>query len=147
MDHPVVGGLGGTFGGNPLACRAALAVLDKIERESLCSRAQQIGGIVSGRFREFHERFQIVGDVRGVGAMCALELVQDRETKQPAKEATERFTQRALQKGLLTITAGTFGNVIRALMPLVITNDELNEGLKIMAEALSEISQESPSVP
>jgi 4-aminobutyrate aminotransferase/(S)-3-amino-2-methylpropionate transaminase len=136
----VVGGLGGTFGGNPLACRAALAVLDKIEREGLCSRAQQIGRIVSERFREFHERFQIVGDVRGVGAMCALELVQDRETKQPAKEATERFTQRALQKGLLTITAGTFGNVVRTLMPLTIADNELDEGLKIMEAALSELS-------
>ena len=140
MDGPMVGGLGGTFGGNPLACRAALAVLDKIERESLCARAREIGHKVIGRFRDFERRFPIIGDVRGLGAMCALELVKDRNKKEPAKEATEYFTQRALQKGLITITAGTFGNVIRTLMPLVITDAELDEGLKIMEATLCEIS-------
>jgi len=140
MDQPVVGGLGGTFGGNPLACRAALAVIDKIERENLCSRANEIGNRVIERFRDFQQRFPIVGDVRGLGAMCALELVKDRETKEPAKEAAEQFTQRALQRGLITITAGTFGNVIRTLMPLVITDDELDEGLNIMEGVLTEMS-------
>jgi 4-aminobutyrate aminotransferase/(S)-3-amino-2-methylpropionate transaminase len=140
MDSPVVGGLGGTFGGNPLACRAALAVLDKIEREDLCSRAKEIGRTVIDRFREFERRFLIIGDVRGLGAMCALELVKDRDTKEPAREATEQFTERALRKGLITITAGTLGNVIRTLMPLVITDAELDEGLQIMEQTLSEIS-------
>jgi 4-aminobutyrate aminotransferase/(S)-3-amino-2-methylpropionate transaminase len=139
MDQPMVGGLGGTFGGNPLACRAALAVLDQIESEGLCERAREIGQTVVSRFREFQNRFPIIGDVRGLGAMCALELVKNRETKEPAKESTERFTQLALQRGLITITAGTFGNVIRTLMPLVITNEELDHGLKIMEGALSEI--------
>ena len=140
MDGPIEGGLGGTFGGNPLACRAALAVLDKIERQNLCSRAREIGHKVMGRFRDFQRRFPIIGDVRGLGAMCALELVKDRNDKEPAKEATEQFTQRALQKGLFTITAGTFGNVVRTLMPLVIADAELDEGLKIMEATLSEIS-------
>jgi 4-aminobutyrate aminotransferase/(S)-3-amino-2-methylpropionate transaminase len=139
MDHPMIGGLGGTFGGNPLACRAALAVLERIERESLCRRAKEIGQKVIARFREFQNRFPIIGDVRGLGAMCALELVKNRETIEPAKEATEKFTQLALQNGLITITAGTFGNVIRTLMPLVITDVELDEGLKIMERTLGKI--------
>jgi 4-aminobutyrate aminotransferase / (S)-3-amino-2-methylpropionate transaminase / 5-aminovalerate transaminase len=140
MDSPVSGGLGGTFGGNPLACRAALAVLDKIERENMCALAKQIGERVMARFREFQQHFSIIGDVRGMGAMCALELVKDRATREPAKEATDRFTQLALQRGLITITAGTFGNVIRTLMPLVISEAELNEGLTVMEQVLREVS-------
>jgi 4-aminobutyrate aminotransferase/(S)-3-amino-2-methylpropionate transaminase len=143
MDSPVAGGLGGTFGGNPVACRAALAVLGKIESDNLCERAKEIGQTVCARFREFQKRFPIVGDVRGLGAMCALELVRNRETREPAKEATERFTQLALQRGLITIAAGTFGNVIRTLMPLVISESELDEGLNIMEATLSETSAES----
>jgi 4-aminobutyrate aminotransferase/(S)-3-amino-2-methylpropionate transaminase len=140
MDGPMVGGLGGTFGGNPLACRAALAVLDKIEREDLCARAKEIGQKVIECFLDLERRFPIIGDVRGIGAMCALELVTDRKERAPAKEATEHFTKRALQKGLLTITAGTFGNVIRTLMPLIIADAELDEGLKIMEQTLKEIA-------
>jgi 4-aminobutyrate aminotransferase/(S)-3-amino-2-methylpropionate transaminase len=139
MDHPSVGALGGTFGGNPLACRAALAVLDLIERENLCARAAEIGRKVLERFRLFQQKFQIVGDARGLGAMCALELVKSRETKEPAKEETERFTQLALRRGLITITAGTFGNVIRTLMPLVITDEELEFGLDVIEQTLEEI--------
>lgn len=139
MDQPMVGGLGGTFGGNPAACRAALAVLDLIERDNLCQRAKQIGEIVMTRFRAFQQQYPLIGDVRGLGAMCALELVKNRETKEPAKEAAEQFTQRALQHGLITITAGTFGNVIRTLMPLVITDEELEMGLNIVEQTLSEL--------
>jgi 4-aminobutyrate aminotransferase/(S)-3-amino-2-methylpropionate transaminase len=139
MDHPMVGGLGGTFGGNPLACRAALAVLDLIERENLCARAAEVGRKVLERFRLFQTKYEIVGDARGLGAMCALELVEDRRTKKPAKEATERFTRLALERGLITITAGTFGNVIRTLMPLVITDDELEFGLDVIEQTLEEI--------
>ena len=141
MDSPVVGGLGGTFGGNPLACRAALAVLDKIKHDNLCSRATAIGRKVIERFHKFERRFAIIGDVRGVGAMCALELVKDHATKEPAKEATEQFTEQALQRGLITITAGTFGNVIRTLMPLVISDAELEEGLQIMEQTFAEMAQ------
>lgn len=142
MDHPSVGGLGGTFGGNPLACRAALAVLDLIERENLCQQAVEKGRKVLERFRLFQQKYQIIGDARGVGAMCALELVRDRRTKEPAKEATELFTRLALQRGLLTITAGTFGNVIRTLMPLVISDEELEYGLDVIEETLEEIEVE-----
>jgi 4-aminobutyrate aminotransferase/(S)-3-amino-2-methylpropionate transaminase len=142
MDHPMAGGLGGTFGGNPLACRAALAVLDLIERENLCARAAETGRKVLERFRLFQQKYEIVGDARGLGAMCALELVKNRETKEPAKEATEQFTQRALQRGLITITAGTFGNVIRTLMPLVITDEELEFGLGVVDETLKEVASD-----
>lgn len=143
MDHPMVGGLGGTFGGNPLACRAALAVLDLIERENLRARAVEIGEKVLDRFRGFQQKYQIIGDVRGLGAMCAIELVKSRETKEPAKEATDGFTGHALQRGLITITAGTFGNVIRTLMPLVITDDELEFGLNVIEKTLEEIEVRS----
>ena len=139
MDHPMVGGLGGTFGGNPLACRTALAVLDLIERENLRERAVEIGEKVLKRFRGFQQKYQIIGDVRGMGAMCALELVKSRETKEPAKEATESFTASALRRGLIIITAGTFGNVIRTLMPLVITDEELEFGLNVIELTLAEI--------
>jgi 4-aminobutyrate aminotransferase / (S)-3-amino-2-methylpropionate transaminase / 5-aminovalerate transaminase len=139
MDHPSVGALGGTFGGNPLACRAALAVLDLIERDNLCARAAEIGRKVLERFRLLQQKYKIVGDARGLGAMCALELVKSRETKEPAKEETERFTRLALQRGLITITAGTFGNVIRTLMPLVITDEELEFGLDVIEQTLKEV--------
>jgi len=142
MDHPSVGGLGGTFGGNPLACRAALAVLDLIERDNLCARADETGRRVLERFRLLQQKYEIVGDARGLGAMCALELVEDRRTKKPAKEATERFTQLALRRGLITITAGTFGNVIRTLMPLVIADDELEFGLDVIEQTLEEVEAE-----
>ncbi|HEY7543534.1 MAG TPA: 4-aminobutyrate--2-oxoglutarate transaminase [Blastocatellia bacterium] len=142
MDHPMAGGVGGTFGGNPVACRAALAVMHLIERDNLCRRASEIGERVMWRFKEFERKYAIVGDVRGVGAMCAIEMVKDCATKEPAKEATEKFTQRALARGLVTITAGTFGNVIRTLMPLVITNEQLELGLDIIDRTLDELMQE-----
>ena len=145
MDHPMAGGVGGTFGGNPVACRAALAVLDLIERENLCRRASEIGEKVMRRFKEFERKYAIVGDVRGVGAMCAMEMVKDRATKEPDKEATEKFTQRALSHGLVTITAGTLGNVIRTLMPLVITDEQLESGLDIIDLTMDELMQESQS--
>jgi 4-aminobutyrate aminotransferase/(S)-3-amino-2-methylpropionate transaminase len=140
MDHPAVGGLGGTFGGNPLACRAALAALDVIESKRLCERAEGIGERVRARFIEFQKKYPIIGDVRGLGAMCAMELVKDRATREPNKEAAEEFTRRALQRGLITITAGTLGNCIRTLMPLIITDEEIEASLDIMDLAMNEAS-------
>ena len=141
MDHPQVGGLGGTFAGNPVSCRAALAVLDLFEKKGLLSRAEQIGKMVLERFKEFQERYPIVGDVRGLGAMVGMELVVDRKTKEPASAFTKRLIEICRQKGLLMISAGTYSNIIRPLMPLVITDEQLDEGLKIIGEALDEISQ------
>lgn len=139
MDHPQVGGLGGTFGGNPVACRAALAVLDLFEKEDLLSRAQRIGEKVLERFKEFQEKYPIVGDVRGLGAMVGMEFVIDRKTKEPGTALAKRLTGLCREKGLLMISAGTYSNIIRPLMPLVITDEQLEKGLSIIEESLNEL--------
>jgi 4-aminobutyrate aminotransferase / (S)-3-amino-2-methylpropionate transaminase / 5-aminovalerate transaminase len=140
MDHPIAGGLGGTFGGNPLACRAALAAIDIIEKQNLCERALDIGHRLIERFRRLYDEIELIGDVRGLGAMCAIELVKDRSTKEPAKAETEEFKKLACERGLITITAGTFGNCIRVLAPLVISDEELELGLDIMEESLKTVA-------
>jgi 4-aminobutyrate aminotransferase/(S)-3-amino-2-methylpropionate transaminase len=137
MDSVHVGGLGTTYGGNPLACVAALAVLEAFEEEDLLTRANVIGERVMGAMRDIQEKHpDFVGDVRGRGAMVAMELVQDAGSKTPDKERTGRIVEAALQEGLLLLTAGQYSNVIRTLMPLVITDDELEEGLSIMGRAV-----------
>ena len=138
MDAPGVGGLGGTFGGNPVSLAAALAVLDQMESGTLFERANRIGRLFSERAAKWKERFALVGDVRGIGAMWAVELVKDRGTKAPAKEETAAVSKRCYEKGLVTITAGTYGNVIRTLMPLVIADEEVDEGLDVLEGALAE---------
>jgi len=140
MDAPHVGGLGGTFGGNPLACRAALAVMETFEEENLLGRAEEIGKRVMERFLEMQGDHPLIGDVRGIGAMVAMELVRDRATKEPAKEETGRLVKKCYEKGLVTISAGTYSNIMRILMPLVITDAELDRGLAILEESLDEIS-------
>jgi len=141
MDHPQVGGLGGTFGGNPVACRAALAVLKMFEKENLLSKAEKIGKMVLERFNRFKENYPIVGDVRGLGAMIGMELVVDRKTKEPATAFTRRLVQVCREKGLLMISAGTHSNIIRSLMPLVISEKHLEKGLSIIEEGLSELEK------
>ena len=141
MDHPQVGGLGGTFAGNPVACRAALAVLDQFKNLNLLSKAEKIGKKVLEQFREFQERHRSVGDVRGLGAMVGMELVSDRKTKEPATALTKRLIDLCRENGLLMISAGTYSNIIRPLMPLIITDDQLDEGLRIIGKGLDEISQ------
>jgi 4-aminobutyrate aminotransferase/(S)-3-amino-2-methylpropionate transaminase len=138
MDHPQMGGLGGTYGGNPVACRAALAVLDQFEKKNLLSRAEQIGKKALESFRAFQKEFPVIGDVRGLGAMVGMELVADRKTKEPATAFTKQLVARCREKGLLLISAGTHSNIIRTLMPLVITDDQVDKGLSIIEEALSE---------
>ena len=140
MDAPHVGGLGGTYGGNPVACAAALAAIETIEQDGLLGRAEVIGARVMARFREMRQRHALIGDVRGLGAMCAIELVRDRETKEPAKDQTAALVRRCYESGLITISAGTHGNVMRVLMPLVITDDQLERGLDILDAALGELS-------
>jgi 4-aminobutyrate aminotransferase/(S)-3-amino-2-methylpropionate transaminase len=143
MDHPQVGGLGGTFAGNPVACRAALAVLNLFEKKDLLSRAEQIGKKVLERFKEFQKHYPIVGDVRGLGAMVGMELVTDRKTKEPATALTKQLVNRCREKGLLMISAGTYSNIIRPLMPLVIPDDQLERGLSIIDESLAELPSTS----
>jgi 4-aminobutyrate aminotransferase/(S)-3-amino-2-methylpropionate transaminase len=139
MEAPHVGGLGGTYGGNPVACRAALAVLETFEKEKLLERAGVIGTRVMERFKEMQKEYEIIGDVRGVGAMVAMELVKDRATREPAKDETSALVKRCYEKGLVTISAGTYGNIMRILMPLVITDEQLEKGLNILEESLGEI--------
>ena len=137
MDSVHVGGLGTTYGGNPLACAAALAVLETYEEGDLLSRANLIGERAMGAMREIQDKhFDFVGDVRGRGAMLAIELIKDPETKAPDKERTGRIVEAALQEGLLLLTAGQYTNVIRTLMPLAITDEELEEGLSVLARAV-----------
>jgi 4-aminobutyrate aminotransferase/(S)-3-amino-2-methylpropionate transaminase len=140
MDAPGVGGLGGTFGGNPVSLAAAHAVLDSFEGGELLQRAEAIGREFRARAGTWKTRFPVVGDVRSVGAMGAIELVLDRKTKAPAKDQTSRVAKACYERGLLTITAGTFGNVIRTLMPLVISDADLAEGLGVLEQALGEVS-------
>jgi hypothetical protein len=130
MDAPGVGGLGGTFAGNPLSCAAANAVLDVFECGDLLSRASSIGERFQKRAQEWKTRFEIIGEVRGLGAMRAIELVKSRETREPADEETKRISQYCYEHGLITITAGTYGNVIRLLVPLVISDEQMEEGDK-----------------
>lgn len=139
MDHPQVGGLGGTFAGNPVACQAALAVLDQFEKIDLLKRGEKIGKKVLERFKQFYERYPLIGDVRGLGAMVGMELVVDRKTKEPATAFTKQLVNRCREKGLIMISAGTHSNIIRPLMPLVITNEQLEKGLSIIEESLGEL--------
>lgn len=136
MDAADPGELGGTYSGSPLGCKAALAVLDIIEEEGLNQRGEEIGKIVMERFQTFYDKFDCVGDYRGLGAMCAIEIVKDKETKEPAKELTNTIIKEANKRGLLILSAGVFSNVIRLLMPLVITDEQLEEGLTILENAI-----------
>jgi 4-aminobutyrate aminotransferase/(S)-3-amino-2-methylpropionate transaminase len=137
MDAPEAGGLGGTYGGNPLACAAALAVLDVIEQERLVARAGRIGETIVRRFRGWQDRFPFIGDVRGLGAMCGMELVDDRTAKTPARALTTAVLAAGLQRGLLMLKSGVYDNVIRMLLPLVITDGELDRGLDLLEDALA----------
>ncbi len=138
MDAVHPGGLGGTYGGNPVAAAAALAVLGKIEREDLLTRARAIGETIMASFRAFAEQFDLVGDVRGRGAMCAIELVADRTTKEPlGADAMNGIARRCLEQGVIVLTAGTYGNVVRLLPPITIDGALLDEGLGVLEGALA----------
>lgn len=143
MDTPGPGGLGGTFGGNPVSCAAALAVWETLDSLDLPRRAEQLGRIFEQVTRAWLERFPLIGDIRGVGAMRAIELVRDRSTREPAPEETKRVLQACHRRGLVIISAGTFGNVIRVLVPLVATDNQMEEGLRVLEDALAEVHCES----
>ncbi|MDQ3426985.1 MAG: 4-aminobutyrate--2-oxoglutarate transaminase, partial [Gemmatimonadota bacterium] len=141
LDAPQVGGLGGTYGGNPLACAAALAVLDAMEAERIPQRAQRTGDRITARFRAWAERHPCIGDVRGLGAMVGMELVTDRETRSPDKALTSRLLAAALERGVLLLSAGTCGNTVRILAPLTAPDALIDEGLNAVGEALEEVAQ------
>ena len=146
MDAPGPGGLGGTFAGNPLSCAAALATLDLFEKTNLLARANELGDRFQRRAREWQRRWPIVGDVRGLGGMQAIELVKSQEDKTPATEETKKITQYCYEHGLITITAGTYSNVIRVLVPLVATNDQIDEGLDVLQAALATVCDNKGAV-
>ena len=137
MDAVHAGGLGGTYGGNPLSCAAGLAVLDTIEREGLLERANRIGELMISRLRDLQGRFRSIGDVRGRGAMVAMELVEDRRTKSPAKDLASRLTEACYKQGVIILKAGTFDNVIRFLPPLTIDEELLSEAFDVLEKALA----------
>lgn len=141
MDAPAPGGLGGTYAGSPVACAAALTVLDVVEEEKLCQRADEIGQIIVDRLTRMSERniFACIGDIRGLGAMTAVELVKDRATHEPAPELTKALVMRAADKGLVLLSCGVYGNVIRFLPPLTVSDAVLNEGLDVIETALGEL--------
>lgn len=141
MDAPGIGGLGGTYGGNPLACAAALAVIETIDRENLLARAEKIGERFDSRAREWKKRWPLIGDVRGLGAMRALELVRPGATREPAKEETDKVLRQCVEHGLILVSAGSYGNVIRLLMPLVITDEQFDEGLRVLESALTHVAE------
>ncbi len=141
MDQSEPGELGGTYSGSPLGCRAALAVLDIMEEEQLNERAKKIGNRVMEKFEQLYESYECIGDIRGLGAMCAMEIVEDRKTKMPSKKLTNEIIQEANKRGLLLLSAGVYGNVIRLLMPIVITDEQLEEGLEILKQSIETVEQ------
>jgi 4-aminobutyrate aminotransferase / (S)-3-amino-2-methylpropionate transaminase / 5-aminovalerate transaminase len=146
MDAPQVGGLGGTYGGNALACAAAIAVIDAMEAERLPERAQRLGDRLRSRFCEWAARWSCIGDVRGLGAMIGMEMVSDRTTRTPDKTITGRLLTAALERGVVLLSAGTYGNVVRVLAPLTIEEAVLDEGLDAMEAAMGSVAGR-PSAP
>nr|MBA2601779.1 4-aminobutyrate--2-oxoglutarate transaminase [Actinomycetota bacterium] len=136
MEAPHVGGLGGTYGGNPVSCAAALAVLGELTETDLLDRARAQGKIIRDRLDPLASELRIVGEVRGLGPMVGVELVTDKKTKEPAKRETAAVIKRCHENGVIILKAGTYDNVVRLLAPLVISNEDLHEGLDVLIEAL-----------
>jgi len=130
--------MGGTCVGNPIACRAGIEVLNVIEQAKLLDRAVAIGKIIRKRFEDMKKKYTIIGDIRGLGAMIGMELVKDPVTREPAKKECSAVVQECLRNGLIMPSAGLYGNVLRMLVTLVITDDQLNEGLDILDAALTQ---------
>ena len=143
MDAPVPGGLGGTYAGAPLACAAGLAVLDVIREEQLLSRAQHIGHFMSSRLKGLQVRFPALGEVRALGAMVAVELVKNCSADQPDAELAKALVQAASRRGLILLSCGVFGNVIRFLAPLTISDALMKEGFNLFEQALDEVTRVS----
>ena len=140
MEAPGPGGLGGTYAGSPIACAAALAVIDVIEKQGLLERSQEIGELIAGRLDALADRFACIGDTRHLGAMAAMELVKDRESRDPDPELTRAVVQTAASRGLIILSCGIRGNVIRFLAPLTASDELIGEGLDIVEETLLELS-------
>jgi 4-aminobutyrate aminotransferase/(S)-3-amino-2-methylpropionate transaminase len=139
MDSPRDGAIGGTYVGNPVAQAAALAVLDVIAEEDVCERARELGETMRARLEWWRERFPAIGDVRGLGAMLAVEFVADPVTKEPAADLASAVVEEAARNGLLLLKAGIYGNCVRVLLPLTIADAELDEGLDVWERAVAAV--------
>ncbi|MED3201059.1 4-aminobutyrate--2-oxoglutarate transaminase [Bacillus toyonensis] len=139
MDVPGRGQIGGTFAGSPLSCAAGLAVFEIMEEENLVERARQIGNRIMAHLHAMQLEYEVIGDVRGIGAMVAMELVTDRITKEPAKELTVQLIDEFWKNGLISIGAGIFDNVLRFLPPLVISNEEIDKGFEIINQSFKKL--------
>jgi 4-aminobutyrate aminotransferase/(S)-3-amino-2-methylpropionate transaminase len=140
MDAPAPGGLGGTYAGSPIACAAGLAVLEAIEKENLCRRAEQIGATMVQVLREAAQALPAIGEVRNLGAMVAIELVRNGDSHQPDADLTKALVKHAASKGLVILSCGLYGNVIRFLVPLTASDEIVQEGLGILVAALRELT-------
>jgi 4-aminobutyrate aminotransferase-like enzyme len=139
MDASPPGGLGGTYAGNPVACAAALAVLEVFERERIFERAEALGAKLRARLGELATRHPVIADVRGLGAMVAFELCEDGDPAKPAADMTKRLTARARELGLILLSCGIHGNVVRILVPITAEDAVVDEGLSILAQAAAEV--------
>lgn len=146
MDAPHVGGLGSTFAGNPASCAAALAALEMIEQDGLLARSTVIGKKFEIRAKGWQKKWPLIGEVRGLGGMCAIEMVRNRETKEPADKETKELGRYCYEHGLITITAGTYNNVMRILVPLVITDKQMDEALDVMEAGLAHVVEQKQEV-
>jgi len=133
--------IGGTYVGNPVACRAAIEVLNIIRDEKLLEKAKQTGEKIRKRFLKMKDKYEIIGDIRGIGAMLGMEFVKNRETKEPAPDETKKIIKECLRNGLLIAGAGIHHNVIRMLLPLVITDEILDEGLDVLENAVAKVNE------
>jgi 4-aminobutyrate aminotransferase/(S)-3-amino-2-methylpropionate transaminase len=141
MDKVHLGGMGGTYSGNPVACAAALQAIALIERDDLCARAAHLGNVACMRLKQMQERFALIGDVRGLGAMLAIEFVEDRASRRPiAPEKTVAIVHDIARNGVLSIRCGLYSNGLRFLFPLVISEAQLHEGLDVVEEAIERAS-------
>lgn len=139
MDSVPGGVIGGTYGGNALACAAALKIIEIMEKENLCERSMEIGRKCKERFNSWKEKYEVVGDVRGLGGMVGIEFVKSKTGKEPNKEFVSALIAECAANGLLIENAGTYGNVARFLAPLVITDRQLEAGFDIMEKAIEKL--------
>jgi 4-aminobutyrate aminotransferase/(S)-3-amino-2-methylpropionate transaminase len=146
MDAAIPGGLGSTFAGNPAACVAALAAIEAIEKDGLLARSVAIGKRFAERVKDWQKKWPLIGDVRALGGMCAFELVRERASREPAGAETKELAQYAYEHGLITITAGTLGNVMRILVPLVVSDEQFDEGLDVLEAGLAHITGKKQAV-
>jgi 4-aminobutyrate aminotransferase/(S)-3-amino-2-methylpropionate transaminase len=141
MDAPIEGAIGGTFGGNPLACAAALAVFDWIKQTDALKKSAELGAYLQKRLHDWRTQCVVIGDVRGLGPMQGIEFVRFQKTKEPNPDAAKALVRFAYENGVICMTSGTYSNVVRLLMPLTIKDDELEEGLAVLEKGLATIQK------